>query len=117
MCLFRYCPSWLFACRMSGLHSAPDGGNHESRSCSQYCCDDDVGACRVTSSAIGQQRSLKNQLIGTWTLASWEHVLPDGSKVQSYGTDPKGIVVFDAKDRFFLMFTRPDLPKIASNAP
>jgi hypothetical protein len=76
-----------------------------------------LGLAALPSSAIGQQRSLKNQLIGTWTLASWEHVLPDGSKVQSYGTDPKGIVVFDVKDRFFLMFTRPDLPKIASNAP
>ena len=45
------------------------------------------------------------------------HALPNGSKVQSYGTNPKGIVVFDVKGRFFLMFARPDLPKIASNAP
>ena len=71
----------------------------------------------LPSSAISQQSSLKNQLIGTWALTSWEHVLPNGSKVQSYGTNPKGIVVFDAKGRFFLMFARPDLPKIASNAP
>jgi Lipocalin-like domain len=64
-----------------------------------------------------QQWSIKDQLVGTWTLASWEHALPNGSKDQSYGTNPKGIVVFDAKGRFFLMFARPDLPKIASNAP
>jgi hypothetical protein len=36
------------------------------------------------------------QLIGTWILTSGEHMLPNGSKVQSYGTNPKGIVVFDA---------------------
>src|SRR5260370_22604999 len=75
-----------------------------------------LGLAALPNSAISQQWSLKDQLVGTWTLASWEHVLPNGSKVQSYGTNPKGIVVFDAKGRFFLMFARPDLPKIASNA-
>jgi hypothetical protein len=76
-----------------------------------------LGLAALPSSAISQQRTLKNQLIGTWTLASWEHVLPNGNKVQSYGTNPKGIVVFDANGRLFLMFARADLPKIASNAP
>jgi hypothetical protein len=76
-----------------------------------------LGLTALPNSAISQQWSLKDQLVGTWTLASWEHALPNGSKVQSYGINPKGIVVFDAKGRFFLMFARPDLPKIASNAP
>src|SRR5215467_3443156 len=76
-----------------------------------------LGLTALPNSAISQQWSIKDQLVGTWTLAAWEHALPNGSKVQSYGTNPKGIVVFDAKGRFFLMFARPDLPKIASNAP
>jgi len=76
-----------------------------------------LGLTALPNSAISQQWSIKDQLVGTWTLASWEHALPNGSKVQSYGTNPKGVVVFDAKGRFFLMFARPDLPKIASNAP
>jgi Lipocalin-like domain len=69
----------------------------------------------LPSSGVAQQKSLKDQLVGTWTLASWEQVLPDGSKLQRYGTNPKGIAVFEANDRMFLMFARPDLPKIASN--
>jgi hypothetical protein len=76
-----------------------------------------LGLTASPNSAISQQWSRKDQLVGTWTLASWEHVLPNGSKVQSYGSNPKGIVVFDAKGRFFLMFVLPDLPKIASNDP
>src|SRR5499427_198392 len=76
-----------------------------------------LGLTALPNSAISQQWSIKDQLVGTWTLASWEHALPNGSKVQSYGPNPKGIVVFDAKGRFFLMFARPDLPKIASNNP
>jgi hypothetical protein len=76
-----------------------------------------LGLIALPYSAISQQWSVKDQLVGTWTLVSWEHALPNGSKDQSYGTNPKGIVVFDAKGRFFLMFAHPDLPKIASNAP
>ena len=63
------------------------------------------------------QKTLKEQLVGTWSLASWEQVMPDGSKVHNYGTNPKGVVVFDTNGRLFVMFARPDLPKIASNAP
>jgi len=48
-----------------------------------------LGLTALPNSAIGQQWSIKNQLVGTWTLASWEHALPNGSKVQSYGTNPK----------------------------
>ena len=76
-----------------------------------------LGLAVFPGSAISQQKPLKDQLVGTWTLASWERVLPNGNKVQSYGTNPKGIVVFEANGRFFLMFARPDLPKIASNNP
>jgi lipocalin-like protein len=67
--------------------------------------------------ASAQQRSLKDQLVGTWTVASWERTLPNGSKMQSFGTNPKGVVMFDPNGRMFLMFARPDLPKIASNNP
>ena len=33
------------------------------------------------------------------------------------GANPKGVNVFTADGRFFVMFARPDLPKIASNNP
>jgi hypothetical protein len=67
--------------------------------------------------ASAQQRSLKDQLVGTWTLASWERTMPNGTKAQSYGTNPKGLVMFDPNGRMFVMFARPDLPRIASNNP
>src|SRR5215471_16285819 len=64
-----------------------------------------------------QQGSLKDQLVGTWTLASWERTMPDGTKAQSYGTSPKGVVMFDPNGRMFAMFARSDLPRISSNNP
>jgi len=71
----------------------------------------------LPSIAVGQQKSLKDQLVGTWTLVSWEQMNPDGSKLQRFGANPKGINVFDANGRVFVMYARPDLPKIASGNP
>ena len=68
-------------------------------------------------SAMSQQRSLKDQLVGTWAVAAWDQQLPDGSKLQRFGANPKGINVFDANGRFFVMFARADLPRFASNNP
>jgi hypothetical protein len=76
-----------------------------------------LGLAVLPSSAVGQQKSLKDQLVGTWTLAAWEQTRPDGSKLQRFGANPKGIHVFDANGRTYILFSRPDLPKIASNNP
>jgi Lipocalin-like domain len=76
-----------------------------------------LGLALLPSSAVGQQKSLKDQLVGTWTLVSWEQTNADGSKLQRFGANPKGVNVFDANGRVFVMFARPDLPKIASGNP
>src|ERR1700730_10816564 len=74
-----------------------------------------LGLALLPSSATSQQQSLKDQLVGTWTVVSWNQTNQDGSKFQRFGADPKGVNVFDANGRFVIMFARPDLPKIASN--
>jgi Lipocalin-like domain len=66
------------------------------------------------STAVAQTKSLKDQLVGTWTVISWEQNNKDGSKQQDFGANPKGVASFDANGHFFVMFARPDLPKIAS---
>src|SRR5262249_60611654 len=76
-----------------------------------------LGFALLPGSAVGQQKSLKDQLVGTWTLVSWEQTNPDGSKLQRFGANPRGINVFDANGRVFVMYARPDLPKIASGNP
>ena len=79
------------------------------------CAITSLGLALSSATATGQQKSLKEQLVGTWTLVSLEQVRPDGSKQQNYGSNPKGVHVFAPNGRFYLMFSRPDLPKIASN--
>jgi hypothetical protein len=53
------------------------------------------------SNSVAQQKPLKEQLVGTWTLVSSDQVRPDGSKVQRLGANPKGINVFNPNGRFF----------------
>jgi Lipocalin-like domain len=67
------------------------------------------------SNSIAQQKSLKEQLVGTWTLVSSDQVRPDGSKLKQFGDNPKGINVFDANGRFFVMVASADNLQIASN--
>jgi hypothetical protein len=67
------------------------------------------------SDALAQQKSLKEQLVGTWTLVSSDQVRPDGTKVQQFGSDAKGINVFDANGRFFVIIASADNLQMASN--
>ena len=74
------------------------------------------GLSMMTFDALGQKRSLEEQLVGTWTLLSWEQRKGDGTKVERYGTTPKGIAFFDAGGRYIITVMRSDRAKYASNA-
>ena len=60
--------------------------------------------------------SLKERLVGTWTLASWEQKKGDGTKVQRYGENPVGVAFFDAGGRYIITVMRSDRAKYASDA-
>jgi hypothetical protein len=70
----------------------------------------------MTLDPPGEKLSLKERLVGTWTLLSWEQKKGDGTKVERYGTSPKGIAIFDAGGRFIITVMRSDRAKYASNA-
>jgi hypothetical protein len=79
------------------------------------CAVTALGLALLPSSAVSQQKTLKDQLVGTWTPVSWEQDVAGGSKFQRFGANPKGVTVFEANGRFIQMFMRADLPKISSN--
>jgi hypothetical protein len=74
------------------------------------------GLSMVTFDVLRQQQSLKEQLVGTWTLLAWEQKKGDGTKVERYGTSPNGIAFFDAGGRYIITVMRSDRAKYASNA-
>src|SRR5690242_9955039 len=79
------------------------------------------GACTTAAlalsllsvNAIGQQQSPKEQLVGTWTLVSWQQTKTDGSTFQQFGQNPKGIAFFDANGRYVITVMRSDRAKYA----
>ena len=74
------------------------------------------GSSTITFDALGQKQSLKEQLVGTWTLLSWEQKKSDGTKLERYGTSPKGIAFFDAGGQYIITVMRSDRAKYTSNA-
>ena len=65
--------------------------------------------------SIAAAQSAKD-VVGTWTLVSAEIIMPDGKKTPGFGTKPTGMLVFTEDGDFIYLYTRSDLPKIASNS-
>jgi Lipocalin-like domain len=69
----------------------------------------------LVADAGAQQMTLKEQLVGTWQAVSVVATRPNGTKVDSFGTDVQGIQVFDGSGRVVIVLMRADLPKFVSN--
>jgi len=67
----------------------------------------------LAGSSFAQQKSLKEQLVGAWTIVSGSSKLPDGTAV--WGPDPIGLIVFTSSGYYSSQLMRSDLPKYASN--
>ena len=75
-----------------------------------------LGVVLPAGDAVAQQKSLKEQLVGTWKLVSSHNIRSDGSKLDRSGLNPKGIVIYTSDGHFVFVNTRSDLPKLASNS-
>ena len=68
----------------------------------------------LTASSLPQQKSLKEQLVGAWTMVSSSTKLPDGSP--AWGANRIGLLILTDNGRYSSQVMRPDLPKFASNS-
>ncbi len=76
-----------------------------------------AGLGLVPGAVVAQQKSIKEQIVGTWLLVSWIQTRADGSKNYRFGENPKGINTFSADGHFSLVQMRANLPKISSGDP
>jgi hypothetical protein len=74
-----------------------------------------VGLASLPGSAIAQQKSLKEQLVGTWMLASCNSTSANGAK-QPYCADPNpnGIFILDASGRYAQVIAARGRPKFTT---
>ncbi len=74
-----------------------------------------LGVAMLPSGAVSQQKTLKEQLVGTWMLVASDTVQPNGARSPTFGPNPKGIAVFDANGHYVFEFNSSSLPKFAAN--
>ena len=72
-----------------------------------------MGGALPTGDAVAQEKSLKEQLVGTWIYASSTSTQADGSKTDR--PNLKGIVIYTSDGHFAFVSVRADLPKLAAN--
>lgn len=69
----------------------------------------------IIPNANAQQKFLKDQIVGTWSLVSYTNTAPDGSVRYLLGEKPKGTVVYDASGRYIFLFVTASRPKWRSS--
>jgi hypothetical protein len=61
-----------------------------------------------------KQNLFSQKIVGSWALVSVDNIFPDSSRVQPYGNDPKGLLVFDAKGNYAIQILKAQRAKIIS---
>ena len=70
-----------------------------------------LGFALLPGSTVAQQKSLKEQLVGAWTLVSCDRTTTKGAK-QPYCVNSNGILILDASGRYAHMIAARDRPKL-----
>src|SRR5262245_42040761 len=73
------------------------------------------GQSDTQSSGAPRPVTLRDQLIGSWTMISFEATPPGGGPEQHFfGLHPKGILILDAGGHFAAVVSRPDRARMAA---
>ena len=70
-----------------------------------------LGIALPASDAVGQQKTLKELIVGTWILESVYDQTEDGIKHNPWGDGVKGQAMFDAQGHYSWMIMSPKRPK------
>ena len=71
-----------------------------------------IGLALLPSNLSAQQSTPRQQLVGAWTIVSWQETAPNGTTREI--TNPKGLLIFDAAGRYAQVIARDDRPKFKS---
>ena len=76
-----------------------------------------LGIVLPASNAISQQKTIKELLVGTWTLDSVYDQTQDGKKHDTWGPGVKGMYIFDGSGHMSAQIIAADRPKSESTSP
>src|SRR5690242_18338505 len=86
----------------------------EERAVSRRMISAAVLATVCCIAAPGAKTQTAKDLVGTWTLLSAD-IQRAGYRIQTFGPNPSGRLLFGSDGRYALIFLRRDLPTIASH--
>ena len=69
----------------------------------------------VSAASAQPQKSMREQLVGTWNFVIAEITAANGTKTLPFGDKPKGQLIFTADGHFSQVHVSSGLPRIASN--
>ena len=74
-----------------------------------------IGIALSAGFVLAQQKSLKEELVGTWSLISYDTIANDGSKTPILGVHPVGIMMLDTSGHYAIVLDDPGRPKWKSS--
>ncbi|WP_234681930.1 lipocalin-like domain-containing protein [Bradyrhizobium monzae] len=74
-----------------------------------------LGLTLHANTAASQGPSLKQALVGTWIVISWEQKKNDGTTLRQFGESPTGMAIFDASGRYIITVMCSDRANYTSN--
>jgi hypothetical protein len=73
-----------------------------------------MGLAMLPGGASAQQKSMKDLVVGSWTLLLADDIKDDGTHVAGFGPNPDGSLIFTADGHYSLQITRYGRPAFAS---
>ena len=86
------------------------------RNAAALCAITALGLGILCGPTLAQEKTLRQQLIGTWTFVVTEATQPDGKKLLPFGPNPKGVNIFTEDGHFVQIQIADGIPKVASNS-
>lgn len=72
-------------------------------------------SCLPGRPAAAEAVTIRDGIVGVWTLVSVVSQQQDGSRGEPFGPNPKGIIMFSSDGHFSLFQSRAELPRLAAN--
>jgi len=70
-----------------------------------------LGLALLPTNTVAQQKTLKEQLAGTWILVSYDSIGADGSKRPIFSAKPEGTLMLDGTGHYATVLVNPERPK------
>jgi hypothetical protein len=81
------------------------------------CAVTGLGLALLSGTAFGQQKTLQEQIVGSWIWVSSETVAPDGKRTPNCGPNPPaGLMILGSDGRYMSLVVCGDIPKFVANS-